>query len=171
MNYVESLPISNVERGFADDRACDMLRNWILSRSELDGPQSLTSHSDHLLLFSGEIPDEDSPEILFVGRKTLLGKLLPETVSSEHNLAKALIDRGFRENVRDGYEEAISGEPVYQVISTSSGLPNGIQSLTYERILLPWKIRTGLTQLTAYVILRETSPRMNRPNLTPTRAY
>lgn len=167
-NYAEQQPLGMIERGLANDTAQFIMRIWKEHQSSLSIPDELTRVSPDLLLMAGECAPENSPEILFVGKRTLLGKLLPSHRSTR---PRSLIDHSFRRLVHRGYTASIEGEPYFDTIGTDCVAEGHPFHIVYDRLLLPWRLRSGLLHLTCLTIPRVVSPQNNQPNPMPDLRY
>ncbi len=148
------MPIRYVESGSADERAKRLLSVWLKRRTPAALTDELMEHVPQLLLLSADPPADDSPEILFVGKNTFLGTLLQHQ-GEDVIPPKYCIDPAFRKQVKSGYRIAAQGEPVFEIIASPIAVNRHQIYMVYERLILPWKLSSGLTQLVSYVIPRE----------------
>ncbi|UES51602.1 hypothetical protein [Roseibium aggregatum] len=151
--YVQLLKLQDLETGNADDLAKFLFNVWKKQRGEPGIPAELGKVAQNLLLMAGEAAEGDSPDLLFVGDKTMLARVLPQT--TEADAPKDMMPTDFRSFVHEGFHRAISGEPNYDLVSTIAYPDGNPVRLVYERLILPFRLKTGLVHLVNYVIERE----------------
>lgn len=171
MNFVETLPVHMIRHGHADDLAQHLLKVWERTRGERTFPMEIAPLCQHFLVMAGEADQGDSPDILHVGDRTLLGKIMPGTTASDEEQPRELMPTAFRNLVHKGYHKAISGEPNYDMIATDYAPNSQPMRITYERLILPWQLKTGVIQLVCYVIPREIRQLGDPTNHVPTKPY
>ena len=152
--YVQLLKLHDLEAGGADDLAKYLFDVWKNQRGEPGIPKELGKVAPNLLLMAGEAKPGDSPDLLFVGDKTMLARILPQTTAAD--TPKDMMPTDFRSFVHEGFHRAISGEPNYDLVSTIAYPDGQPVRLVYERLILPFRLKTGMTHLVNYVIERET---------------
>lgn len=63
-----------VDRGCVDDTAQYLLNLWLRTKGQITDPNLFEGVAPRFVRLSGHVPENDSPEIQFVGRKSLLGR-------------------------------------------------------------------------------------------------
>lgn len=140
MEVVKNLDKSFLEAGGVDV-ASSLFRLW----SETDGlfPESLARYSPHLLFNACEIEDGELPKILFIGNETLLSKLHGADYFSPSNTLREIPSPAMIHAAKDGYLNALSGEPTYDFVSMPMRHPERDPiELSYERLILPARTKS-----------------------------
>lgn len=153
--FVEKQNLGLIDTGGADDAARFLLRMWIENKGLVVPGHHLNTLSPNLILMRDHADRGDSPEIIFFGAETLFSKYFPESEDGSENNPKELIAATFRRLVSEGYQTAINGEPHYDIIGTGDLLGAHRPSITYERLVLPFRTRKGFQNLFCYTIERD----------------
>lgn len=137
--YVENQPCSLVARGCIDDTAQYLLTLWQRTSGVIESPNLFEGVAPFFVRLSGHIPTNDSPEILFVGKHSLLGRSAKNARRSGND-RRNFFDPDYRRMVRQGFEQAL-WEPTCQLIQDSFETDVGPCLMTYDRITLSWKAK------------------------------
>lgn len=152
--FVERNSIGAIERGCADDTAKYLYKLWKSENGGMPASSELKALSPFLVIFEDLCIPGDSPEILFNGASTLLSNHYPEITGDPMDSPKSVLQDSYRNLVSAGYQDAISGEPVFETVGTGSLLGDGKPSLIYERVLLRFKKRRAGDYIIGYSIKR-----------------
>ncbi|WP_395175781.1 hypothetical protein [Roseibium alexandrii] len=134
--HLEYQKLDLITRGCIDDTAQYLLRLWIQSEGRIEDPNLFEGVAPHFVRLSGNVPDDDSPEILFVGRKSLLGQSR-QAARKNAGDRRRLFDPVFRSAIRENFKRAIT-EPTLQIVQDEFAADDGPNLMTYERITLCW---------------------------------
>lgn len=153
--FAERQNLSLIESGGADEAARFLLRMWTENNGLVVPGHHLNTVSPNLILMRDHADSGDSPEIIFFGAETLFSRYYPESEDNSENNPKELLAATFRRLVSEGYQTAINGEPHYDIIGTGDLLGAHRPSITYERLVLPFRTRKGYRNLFCYTIERD----------------
>lgn len=134
--FVTDQPCSLVERGCVDETAQYLLTLWARTKGKIENPNLFAGVAPHFVRFSGSVPANNSPEILFVGKQSLLGR----SVKSARGMKidrRELFDADHRKTIRNGFEGAL-WRPTLQLVQDTFATDDGPCKMTYERITLSW---------------------------------
>lgn len=140
MEIVKDLDKTILECGGVDI-ASSLFKLW----RETDGhfPDSLARYSPHLLYNACEVHEGELPKILFSGNDSLLSKLHGADYFSTSNTLREIPSPAMIEAAKDGYLNAMSGEPTYDFVSCPVRHSERMTvDLCYERIILPARTKS-----------------------------
>ena len=160
--HIEDQALELITRGCIDDTAQYLLRLWIRSQGKIEDPNLFQGVAPHFVRLSGNVPVNDSPEILFVGRKSLMGREIAAAPKSRTD-RRQFFKSDFRQAVRDAFARALD-EPVLQIVQDEFAADRGMCILTYERINLSWRTTDGTPYLFSYSKLIHKSHGDRLPN-------
>ncbi len=153
---IEKLNVDLVSRGCVDPIAQHLLTLWNRSRGIIDHHNIFAGVSPHFVRLSGNIPDQDSPEILFVGRNSLLGREIKESKKASRD-RRLFFEPGYRRAMSRSYLEALD-TPALHTVQDAFNPDRGPAILTYDRITLPWRTVGGQLFLISYSKLLDKLP-------------
>ncbi|MEO1110502.1 MAG: hypothetical protein AAFX90_21560 [Pseudomonadota bacterium] len=155
-NYVQNLSIDDLDRGGADSIAKFLFNLWKETGGEMpDETSPIVEYLPQLVILETISNATDSPDVIHVGTDTLFAKLLPQAADPKMPQPRLEIEPHYRNLVRQSYVDASKGEARYDVIGFTYLLPNGLEWLKTERVLLPFTASSGLRWIYCYSILRE----------------
>lgn len=129
-------PCDLVEKGCVDETAQYLLKLWLRTKGQIADPNVFEGVAPSFVRLSGHVPKDDSPEIQFVGRRSLLGRSV-RAARERRDDRRKLFDPEHRKIVRDGFELAL-WQPTLQLVQDSFETDQGLCKMTYERISLSW---------------------------------
>jgi len=163
-DFIEKHTIETVQNGLIDTTAKDLLAFWLRERRNPRALSLLAPLADNLLLTAGTAEQGNSPQIIMVGSQTMFSAIVPHAAMPEEE-PSTYLDGDFRNSVHVGYHLAISGEPAIETISTTCRPYGQPIQITYDRLILPWRMRSGHLNLTTYVKPLEILPQNDLTNL------
>lgn len=125
-----------ITRGCIDDTSQYLMKLWIRSKGRIEDPNLFQGVAPHFVRLSGDVPEDDTPEILFVGKKSLLGRSRQAAHKNAGDRRK-FFDPDFRTTVREKFVRAIH-EPTLLTIQDEFAADDGIIIMTYECFNLCW---------------------------------
>ncbi len=133
-------PCDLVEKGCVDETAQHLLKLWLRTKGQISDPNLFEGVAPSFVRLSGYVPENDSPEIQFVGRYSLLGRSV-KAAREKRDDRRTLFDPEHRKVIRDGFELAL-WQPTLQLVQDSFETDQGQCQMTYERITLSWSAGT-----------------------------
>ena len=148
--FVYSLNVDDIEKGFSDDTARRMLEIWKASNGAVT--DDFVSLSPHTVLFKGNAQAGDVPDLLLTGNDALANKLLREGWADSAQNARQTFDDDYRKMVGHGYEVASRCfSPVFDLVSSRIRHWSGeLVDLKYQRLIVPLMTGQGAVFLACY---------------------
>lgn len=140
--------IDLISKGWIGEKAQHLLTTWRRTGGIIDDPNVFAGIAPHFVRLAGHVPENDSPEILFVGRQSLLGR----EIRSSRRLKtdrRSLFRPDYRRATRDGFEHALY-EPVLQEIQDVFYPDSGPSVLLYGKLTTCWRTMSGVPYLISY---------------------
>lgn len=145
---IDQIDIRFAECGAAGEKAQHLLKRWYRSNGVISDPNLFEGVAPYIVRLSGDIPADDSPKILFVGKKSLLGKEIKRSRSKDCD-SRQFFRPEYRLSVQKSYRDAQEA-PTLHVVQDVFQPDTGTSVLTYERITLPWRTLSGSLYLITY---------------------
>lgn len=161
MNFIHRLDLKQAEIG-QDEIARFLLRHW----RENGGTKTVdvAKASPHYVLFSGTLVGDMAPSILMTGRSSLTTKVLKLQEMHLENVDD-LIGSDYRRFVASSYKDTTQNQqPVLDLISADIVVGAETERIVYERLLLPYKTRTGIPHIICYSAMLEHHAKHQGPN-------
>lgn len=148
--FVYSLDVEDIEKGFSDDTARRMLEIWKASNGAVT--DEFVSLSPHTVLFKGNAKAGDVPDLLLTGNDALANTLLQDGWADSAQNARQTFDDDYREMVGRGYEVATRCfAPVFDLVSSRIRHWSGeLVDLKYQRLIVPLMTGQGAVFLACY---------------------
>ncbi|MEJ8474759.1 hypothetical protein V6575_11745 [Roseibium sp. H3510] len=162
--FVERLDASMIEMGAADEASRTLFTMWRRNEGLLEQGTTLNAISPRLILLPPTALENDVPNIGFMGKETLFAKYYPETTTQPTAYPTSLLAQDYKKLISVGYHAAISGEPWYDIIGTGALLGFGRPELIYERIILPFRTKSGYRRLFCLTIERDVAQQRALPD-------
>ena len=141
MEFVENLSIASLDAGGLDP-ASALWRAWRDNGGLMT--EALLPLHPHLIYNSCTIPDQDLPEILFLGGETLARRIYGANAIKDTSF-RQIPDVGLRMGLRHGYLTAAAGEPAFDYVAlTVTPTPDEATEISYERLILPFHTGGGM---------------------------
>lgn len=162
--FVKSFPLEHIKNGYSDRLSTELYGLW--RSTDGDVCEQLLQFGPHLILMESHAQPLDSPQILYCGEKTLATTVFGADWATPKTDMRGSIDKAFREFVSEGYHAAIkSRAPQYELISVELQLDSAhVLDVRYERLLLPWRTRSGVRYLSSYTRPIEVLPKSDGPS-------
>lgn len=140
--------IDLVSKGWIGVKAQHLLTTWYRTDGLIDDPNVFAGIAPHFVRLAGHVPENDSPEILFVGCKSLLGREIRSSRRLKSD-RRSLFRPDYRRATRDGFEQALH-EPVLQEIQDVFFPDSGPSVLLYGKLTICWRTTAGTPYLISY---------------------
>lgn len=145
--FVERLPLEGLDRGLFGDVSSQLMRIWHSTNGILT--PEYKPILPYLLNLSARAKTNDVPEILQIGRRSLMANVFGSDWALAPADERSEISPEFRGFVAEGYHRAIADlEPQLDIVSSPLELPGGNTIwVTYTRFIAPISLAKGVRLL------------------------
>ncbi|MBC2860305.1 hypothetical protein [Stappia sp. 28M-7] len=152
---VTNVEFKNIEDFPIDKDGIEICNMWKSIQSLSEIPRELI---EKILIMGGDSNFDCTPEILFVGRKTLAQSVVSQL---EPGSAAALFPLDYRQALRHGYVTSTHNRiAVSEIIETDSLSSFAPGKINYLRVILPTTMKGGLPIILIYSqLIPENSPK------------
>ena len=152
---VTNVDFKNIEDFPIDKNGIEICKTWKKIQNLSEIPRQLI---EKILIMGGDSNFDCTPEILFVGRKTLAQSVVSQL---QPGSAAALFPLDYRQALRHGYVTSTHNRiAVSEIIETDSLSSFAPGKINYLRIILPTTMKGGLPIILIYSqLIPENSPK------------
>lgn len=124
----------------------------------------LAKVSPHYTLMSGVSIGDLAPSVLMAGEHSLTAQVLQLGSAQRINIDEA-IGNAYRKFVASSYKETSEcNTPISDIVSTLISTINGLEKIVYDRLLLPYRTKTGIPHIICYSFILERTLVHSKPD-------